>query len=86
MKRYTSSVSPKGQITLPAEVRRRLKLKPKDQVAIEVEGDEIRIKPLVTGLEASYMAVPALKKPMTWKELREAVADERAQEYAKKFL
>lgn len=86
MKRYISSMSPKGQITLPAEVRKRLKLKPKDQVAIEVEDDEIRIKPLVTGLEASYMAVPALKTPMTWKELREAVADERAQEYARKRL
>ncbi|MCG3776181.1 MAG: hypothetical protein JW395_3030 [Nitrospira sp.] len=86
MKRYTSSLSPKGQITLPAEVRKRLKLKAKDQVAIEVDGDEVRIRPLVTGLEASYMAVPALNPPKTWKEIRKSVADERAQEYAKKFL
>lgn len=86
MKIYTSSVSPKGQITLPAEVRRLLQIKPKDRVAIEVDDDEIKIRPLVSGLEASYMAVPALKKPLSIKEMTELAAEEHAQEAAREGL
>jgi len=40
----TSTISSKGQITLPARMRRQLKLKPQDAVTIETVGDAIVIK------------------------------------------
>ena len=40
-----ATVSAKGQITLPAEARRALGIKPHDRVVIEVLPDGIRIAP-----------------------------------------
>lgn len=37
-------VTSKGQMTLPLEVRRRLKIMPGDHLAVYVEGQEIRMK------------------------------------------
>ena len=39
-----STVSSKGQITLPAEARRKVGIHPKDKVLIEVAGDGILIR------------------------------------------
>ncbi len=39
-----STISSKGQVTLPARMRRQLKLKPQDAVTIETVGDAIVIK------------------------------------------
>jgi AbrB family looped-hinge helix DNA binding protein len=39
-----STVSSKGQITLPAEARRKVGIQPKDRVLIEVAGDGILIR------------------------------------------
>ena len=38
-----STLSSKGQITLPAQVRRKLRIKPNDRLAIEVRDDTIVI-------------------------------------------
>jgi AbrB family looped-hinge helix DNA binding protein len=40
-----STVSMKGQITLPAGARRRVGIRPHDRVLIEVEGDKILVRP-----------------------------------------
>ena len=39
-----STISTKGQITLPAEMRRKLGVKPHDRVVLEVEDDAILIR------------------------------------------
>ena len=38
-------VSPKGQITLPREIRRKLKIKAGDQMAVILDGEQIVFKP-----------------------------------------
>jgi antitoxin PrlF len=43
MKEYTSVVTRKGQVTIPAEIRRALSLQEGDKVAFEVEDDRVRI-------------------------------------------
>jgi AbrB family looped-hinge helix DNA binding protein len=72
---FMSSVSPKGQITLPAVIRTRLGIKPKDCVLIELDEDGIlRVRP-ASGLERYYGAAGRLKQPMAWKQL-ERIAHE----------
>ncbi len=39
-----STISSKGQITLPVRLRRQMKMKPNDPVTIEAVGDAIVIK------------------------------------------
>jgi len=41
-----STVSSKGQITLPAKARREVGIKPHDRVMIEVEDDLIIVRPI----------------------------------------
>lgn len=86
MKEHLSSVSPKGQITIPAEIRRVLGVKPKDKVAFRVENGRVEITPAASPLEESYMAIPALTPPRSWKEIEQLVAEEQAEAIAKEGL
>jgi AbrB family looped-hinge helix DNA binding protein len=43
-------VNPKGQITLPREIRRKLKIKPGDQMAVILDGEQIVFKPFTKTL------------------------------------
>lgn len=80
MKTLQRRLTQKGQVTIPAEVRAVLGLKPRDRVEFQLEGGEVKIVPAKSTLQRWYGAVPALDPPMTDRELREAferdVADE----------
>jgi AbrB family looped-hinge helix DNA binding protein len=66
---FTSSVSPKGQITLPQEIRRRLGVKPRDRVTIRLDGDEIKVTPLKSIVDEIAGSVPALDPARPWDEV-----------------
>ncbi|MCL4543761.1 MAG: AbrB/MazE/SpoVT family DNA-binding domain-containing protein [Chloroflexi bacterium] len=84
MKEFLSSVSPKGQITLPVEVRRRLGIKPKDQVVIDLEQDSVRIRPAPRqSFLDSYRTIPALPRRLSVEEMTEIAAEEHAEEAAR---
>jgi antitoxin PrlF len=50
----TSALTSKGQVTIPAEVRRRLGLHPGDRVAFVVDGDEVRLVRRESRVEAAF--------------------------------
>ena len=78
MREMLSSVSPKGQVTLPAEIRRTLGIKPRDKVVIRLEKGKVEITPASSPLDESYQAIPALKPARSWKEIEALVAEESA--------
>jgi AbrB family looped-hinge helix DNA binding protein len=43
-------VNPKGQITLPREIRKKLKIKAGDQMAVILDGEQIVFKPFTKTL------------------------------------
>jgi AbrB family looped-hinge helix DNA binding protein len=43
-------VNPKGQITLPREIRRKLKIKSGDQMAVILDGEQIVFRPFTKTL------------------------------------
>jgi AbrB family looped-hinge helix DNA binding protein len=49
-----STLTSKGQVTIPAEVRRRLGLRPGDHVGFVIEGDAIRLVRKETHIEAAF--------------------------------
>lgn len=77
-----SSVSPKGQITIPVEIRRMLGVKPKDKVRFTVEDGRVELKPAHSRLDELYMSVPALKEPRTWEEIEEIAHQDRVERLA----
>jgi len=78
-----SSVGPKGQVTVPAEIRRLLGLRPKDRVRFEVEDGRVRLHPVRFVLDELYRSLPGLKTPRTWKELEEIAHEDRAERLAR---
>jgi len=58
-----TTVTSKGQITLPKEVRKALGLKQGDQVLFILEGDRVVLTPLLKGYPLSrlYAALPATR-------------------------
>jgi len=78
MQEFESNVSPKGQITIPKELRDRLRLKPKDRVTIRLEEDVVTLTPARFTLEAIYQSVAALGRRLTTAEMTEIAAEEHA--------
>ena len=86
MKELVSSVSPKGQVTIPLEIRRLLGVRPKDKVAFYLEGDSVKIVPLRSELAAIYRSVPALDPPRSLEEISRIAWEEHAQHVAQEGL
>lgn len=74
-------VTRKGQVTLPADIRRALKLQKGDRVAFRIEDGEVRVRPARATLADGYRSIPALAQPQTDAEIKEIVRDERAARY-----
>lgn len=65
----------KGQMTIPKEVRKALKLKPSERVTIVVEGDQAVIRPIrgtILDIGGS-IKVSAKEKPADFHKVREEV-------------
>ena len=83
MKEFESSVSPKGQITLPLKVRRRWGIRAKDRVTIQVAEQTVTIAPARSAVDESFGAIPPLGQPLSDTEMTELAAEEHAQEAAR---
>ena len=81
MTEYVGSVSTKGQVTLPSEVRRQLGISPGDKVRIVVEDRKIIMRPAEWSLLAGYMSIPALKRPLTDEDITEIAEEEAVNDY-----
>lgn len=88
MKEIVSTMTSKGQLTVPVEVRRYLGLKRGDKVVFQLEegleeGREVRLAPATSRLAAGYRSIPALTEPKDWEAIEATVAEERAARYAR---
>ena len=70
MKESLATITSKGQVTIPAEIRKVLGLKPRDKVAFVLDQGEVRIEPSSSTLRLGFGAVDPLKKPEDFKQLR----------------
>lgn len=72
MKEHVTVLTRKGQITVPADVRRALGLKRGDKIAVLMEGTEVRLAPARSVVERTRGAVKTTQPPLSARELREA--------------
>jgi AbrB family looped-hinge helix DNA binding protein len=86
MKELLSSVSPKGQVTIPIEIRTSLGLKQGDKVAFALDGHAVKLTPARSSIGDFYQSVPALTPPRALEEMTRIAADEHAREAAKEGL
>jgi len=78
MREFVATVTSKGQVTIPVEIRRRLGLGPGDKVAFVFDGDEVRLRPPRYTIESICGSVPALGRetPDFEDQIREAMEEE----------
>lgn len=74
---YESTLTSKGQTTLPSEIRRRLGLKPGDKIRYVVLDGEVRLLPPVSAMDLCG-ALKSDRPPVSVEEMDAAVKD-RAQ-------
>ncbi len=73
----SSSVTTKGQVTIPIELRERLGIKPGDRVGFIEDGERIVLQRQETAIEAVFGIVKA-SKGATLEQMEEAVVAARS--------
>ena len=66
-----TSLTQKGQVTIPVEVRVMLGLKPRDKVVFEVHGDQATLRRAPSKVERWFGSVSPRQRPEDFKQLRE---------------
>ena len=82
---HVRTLTSKGQVTIPVEVRRRLGLRPHDKVAFRITETGVELVAESMTLEETYGSVPALKEPLSETEWRELLVAERSRRYEEKM-
>ena len=87
MKEILATMTSKGQLTVPAEVRRTLGLMRGDKVAFVIDdGGAVELRaPHYPDVASLRGAAGTLPRPMSWEQVEQTVADERAEAYRRKF-
>ncbi|MDQ4078464.1 MAG: AbrB/MazE/SpoVT family DNA-binding domain-containing protein [Chloroflexota bacterium] len=79
VRRHVRKVTTKGQVTIPAEVRELLGLKPHDKVVFRVEEGKVELQPTAMSLEDAFGSVTPLERPEDFKKLRDVAVEEHVQ-------
>jgi len=72
MSELLSTVTTKGQVTIPLEVRKLLGIQPRDKVVFVVDGDQVRLLRGGSVVARTAGACKSNEPPLTAEELREA--------------
>jgi antitoxin PrlF len=74
----TSSVTTKGQVTIPAELREKLGIKPGDRVGFVETGGKVEIRRQENRVTAAFGVLKA-RKGVSLKKMEETIARRRKQ-------
>ncbi|MDP2935292.1 MAG: AbrB family transcriptional regulator [Dehalococcoidia bacterium] len=85
MKQITASITQRGQVTIPAEIRRLLGAKPRGKIVFQIDGGEVRLAPVEFTLETAYGSVKPLHRPENFKKLIGEAMEEHAEEVVRKM-
>ena len=79
-----TTLTSKGQVTIPKVIRNELGLKPSDKIRFSLENGHVTLRKAYPALEEVVGSIPAIDVPM--EEWDEIIQEEAAQRYAEKFL
>ena len=82
MKELLTVVTRKGQITVPAEIRRALGIREGDKLAVSVADDtrQVRLRPVRSVAELTFGALTPARPPEDIQEQRRAFEEAAAEE------
>jgi antitoxin PrlF len=85
MKEILSTVTQRGQVTIPAEVRRLLGTKRGDKVAFQIEDGTVRLVPAKFTLASAYGSVKPLHRPEDFEAIKEEALVAKVEEEVRKL-
>ncbi len=80
MKEILTTVTQRGQVTIPAEVRRLLGVKARDKVAFTIEDGRVGLVPAKFTLEKVFGSVKPATKTEDLKAISQDAKDEKAEQ------
>ena len=82
MKEVVSTVTSKGQVTIPAEIRKHLNIKEGDKLSFVIEDEgSVRVEaPRYPNVAALRGAAGSLATPKSWEEMVQIAREDRVQE------
>jgi len=78
MKEIVTTMTTKGQVTIPVEIRYLLGLKAKDRVAFSIDKGNVRLAPAKYTLGAVYDVAKPINKPENFKKLKQIAIKEHS--------
>jgi AbrB family looped-hinge helix DNA binding protein len=85
MREIWASVTERGQVTIPAEVRKALGLKKRDKVVFRLEDGVVVLKRPPFTIETAYASIKPLRQPEDWDARIREAKDERADRLVEKM-
>jgi AbrB family looped-hinge helix DNA binding protein len=81
-KEFIATITGKGQVTSPVEIRQQLGLSARDKIIFRLgNGNRVEIEPLPMSLEEAYGSVAALNRPEDFEELQRIANEEREERW-----
>jgi antitoxin PrlF len=74
---YVKTITTKGQVTIPVEIRRLLGVKANDQIRFRIIEGKVEIEPVSMTLEETFASVTPIQRPENFSELRAIAREER---------
>lgn len=85
MKEHLSVVTRKGQVTIPADIRKALHLHQGDSVTLRLEDGEVKLSPAHYTLESAYGAVQPKQRPEDLEEISNRAKEQKTRETVEEF-
>jgi AbrB family looped-hinge helix DNA binding protein len=85
MKEHRSVVTRKGQITIPAEIRRALNIKEGDKVAITLQENEVKVSRTGSVVEKTAGALKSAMLPLSPQEERQRAEQAIAEDVVRRM-
>ena len=79
MRQITTTITQRGQVTIPVEVRRRLGVGPRDKVAFAIDDGGVHLLPAPYSLESAFGSVTPMHTPEDFKTIERAARAERVE-------
>lgn len=81
MNQPLTTITKKGQVTIPVQIRHSMGLTPGDKVAFIIDRGEVKVRRVKSALDRSFGAIKPRKRPEDFEEL-ERLAEEAMAEDA----
>lgn len=78
MREIIATITSKGQVTIPAEVRKYLAIKTNDKIAFVIDAEGVRLRvPRYPDIASLRGAAGSLKKPLSWQQMQQIAQEDR---------